>query len=122
MSGQSAREVIARALTQGSDYEAWDQEAKLGEPPWSGPALAAWEAAHGHDARLKCYPEYGCRFGSDVDADDILDALSIRGYSVVRLPERAEPMDPTIRATFYCLGWNACLDEIERLSGEVVAE
>lgn len=21
----------------------------------------AWEEAHGHDVRLKCYPEYGCQ-------------------------------------------------------------
>ena len=85
MSGQGAREVIARAL----NFEA---------PESLNYDMSRWLA------------------------DDILDALSIRGYSVVRLPERAEPMDPTIRATFYCLGWNACLDAIERLSGEVVAE
>lgn len=42
-------------------YQPWDRYEKLGEPPWSGPALKAWEAAHGHDVRLKCYPEFGCQ-------------------------------------------------------------
>jgi hypothetical protein len=44
-------------------YRPWDQEEKLGEPPWSkdDPKLQAWEAAHGHDVRLKCYPEFGCQ-------------------------------------------------------------
>lgn len=41
-------------------YRPFDQREKLGGPPWSGTDLAAWEEAHGHDARLKCYPEYGC--------------------------------------------------------------
>lgn len=41
-------------------YEPFDQDRHLGPAPWSGPALAAWEAAHGHDARVKCYPEFGC--------------------------------------------------------------
>ena len=39
----------------------FDRDEKLGAPPWHGPKLAAWEAAHGHDARLKCYPEFGCQ-------------------------------------------------------------
>lgn len=45
-------------------YRMWDQEDKLGPPPWSSedPKLIAWEAAHGHDVRLKCYVEFGCRF------------------------------------------------------------
>lgn len=43
-----------------SDYYRFDQDEKLGPPPWSGPALDAWEAAHGHDVRLKCYVEFGC--------------------------------------------------------------
>lgn len=42
-------------------YRPFDQPRHLGDPPWSGDALAAWESAHGHDARLKCYPEYGCQ-------------------------------------------------------------
>lgn len=44
-----------------SNYRTFDQREKLGEPPWSGPALKVWEEAHGHDARLKCYPEFGCQ-------------------------------------------------------------
>lgn len=41
-------------------YSPFDQRKKLGEPPWSGPVLREWEAAHGHDARLRCLPEFGC--------------------------------------------------------------
>ena len=44
-----------------SDYRPFDQARWLGEPPWSGPELEAWEQAHGHDVRVKCYPEYGCQ-------------------------------------------------------------
>ena len=44
-----------------SDVTPFDQYRWLGEPPWkSGMAVEAWEKAHGHDVRLKCYPEYGC--------------------------------------------------------------
>jgi hypothetical protein len=44
-------------------YLPWDQEKWLGEPPWKAddPEVIAWEAAHNHDVRLKCYPEYQCR-------------------------------------------------------------
>lgn len=41
-------------------YRPFDQEKHLGDPPWSGKAVEDWEEAHGHDARLECYPEYGC--------------------------------------------------------------
>lgn len=46
-----------------TSYEPWDREEKLGGPPWlqSNPAVVAWEAAHGHDVRLKCYVEFQCR-------------------------------------------------------------
>lgn len=82
MSGQSAREVIARALS--------------------------WEAPESLNYDMSRWL-----------ADDILDALSIRGYSVVRLPER-DPDHDRIGyppAPSYLAGWNDCLDAIERLSG-----
>jgi hypothetical protein len=41
--------------------EPFDQIRWLGDPPWGGPLLAEWEAAHCHDARVKCYVEYGCQ-------------------------------------------------------------
>jgi hypothetical protein len=42
-------------------YRPFDQEEKLGPPPWPySEALTAWETAHGHDVRLKCYVEFGC--------------------------------------------------------------
>jgi hypothetical protein len=43
------------------EYRPFDQDKHLGQPPWDGPKLTAWEQAHGHDARIKCYPEYGCQ-------------------------------------------------------------
>lgn len=43
------------------EYLPNDQRKHLGEPPWkAGPELDAWESAHNHDPRVKCYPEYGC--------------------------------------------------------------
>jgi ElaB/YqjD/DUF883 family membrane-anchored ribosome-binding protein len=43
-------------------YEPFDQERWLGPPPWvSTAAMVAWEQAHGHDVRLKCYVEFGCQ-------------------------------------------------------------
>jgi len=43
-------------------YQPFDQDEKLGPPPWpDGPSLTAWEDAHGHDVRLKCYVEFGCQ-------------------------------------------------------------
>jgi len=43
-------------------YKAWDREEKLGPPPWDpkDPKVVAWEAAHCHDVRQKCYVEFGC--------------------------------------------------------------
>lgn len=41
-------------------YRPFDQHVWLGDPPWSGPALARWEVEHGHDVRLGCFSEYGC--------------------------------------------------------------
>ena len=50
-----------------------DQERWLGPPPWQyTPTLKAWEEAHGHDVRVKCYPEYGCR-AIEVERDALLD-------------------------------------------------
>jgi hypothetical protein len=46
--------------TARSDYLPWDQEKHLGKQPWSGDSLTEWEKAHGHDVRIKCFPEYGC--------------------------------------------------------------
>lgn len=55
-------------------YRPWDQESKLGPPPWqpADPKLQAWQQAHGHDVRLKCYPEFGCLVTAD-EYDDSVD-------------------------------------------------
>lgn len=43
-------------------YEPFDQHVHLGTKPWTDvDAIEKWEAAHGHDVRLKCYPEFGCQ-------------------------------------------------------------
>ena len=49
-------------MTDKPVYIPFDREAHLGKPPWKhdDPAVVAWEAAHGHDVRMKCYPEFGC--------------------------------------------------------------
>lgn len=43
-------------------YRPFDQRAHLGDPPWSVDRqdVQEWEAAHNHDVRLDCYPEFGC--------------------------------------------------------------
>lgn len=33
-----------------------------------------WELAHGHDIRLKCYPEYGCQLL--IDPEDLLTEIA----------------------------------------------
>jgi hypothetical protein len=57
-------------------YLPFDQDEHLGEPPWkpTDPALVAWEAAHGHDVRLKCYVEFGCQ-AIENEADMLRDTL-----------------------------------------------
>lgn len=42
-------------------YRPFDQHKHLGDPPWEGDDLIAWEFNHGHDARIKCYAEFGCQ-------------------------------------------------------------
>lgn len=56
-------------------YERFDQKQRLGPPPWSGPAVEAWEEAHGHDVRLKCYVEFGCRL-IERDLDEAEERLA----------------------------------------------
>ncbi|MGH3447216.1 MAG: hypothetical protein ACRDP4_06295 [Nocardioidaceae bacterium] len=63
-----------------AEYAPFDQAKHLGPKPWhtQDPALVAWEEAHGHDTRLKCYVEYGCRVIEEEAARDVaflLDAL-----------------------------------------------
>ena len=59
-------------------YHPFDQHEKLGNPPWSGPVLEQWEQAHGHDVRLKCYPEYGCQaILADYELlEDVIDEIA----------------------------------------------
>lgn len=54
-----------------NSYRPFDQDRHLPPPPWQpdDPALIAWESAHGHDVRTKCYPEFGCQaIGYALDA------------------------------------------------------
>lgn len=75
------------ARSELSDYEPWDQAEKIGDGTkvrWvlSDPKVVAWEAAHGHDPRLKCYPEFGCQVIEVPGAKRIIaliDALRGRG-------------------------------------------
>jgi len=59
------------ALLPAGPYQPWDREKHLGQPPWKqSQALIAWETAHGHDVRQKCYPEFGCQLAT-VDATEL---------------------------------------------------
>jgi hypothetical protein len=43
-------------------YEPFDQDKWLTKPwRFDRADVVAWEAAHGHDARSKCYVEFGCQ-------------------------------------------------------------
>lgn len=55
-------------------YKPFDQADHIGDPPWSpaDPAVQAWEAAHNHDVRLKCYVEFGCQ-ALAVEHEDLAD-------------------------------------------------
>ena len=65
------------ARSELNDYEPFDQKTWLGESPWkvSDPAVIAWEAAHGHDPRIKCFAEYGCQLLEVVGARRILSLI-----------------------------------------------
>lgn len=64
-------------LISAQGYQPFDQEKWLGDPPWSGPALEEWEAVHGHDARLKCYAEYGCQVIEAPWAQNTIELLDL---------------------------------------------
>lgn len=86
-----------------SDYVPWDQGEKLPPPPWSpdDPDVRAWEQAHGHDVRLKCYVEFGCQV--------IEPALEAR---IEQLEGRIEQLLAEREAVRACIGaevWDACL-------------
>ena len=74
-------------------YRPWDQDDRLGSGPWRGPALRAWEDAHGHDARLKCYAEFGCRLLEVECAENTLALLT----EVERLADTDKAQGATIR-------------------------
>ena len=65
------------AVSELSDYEPFDQKQKLGESPYSGEALVKWEKIHGHDARMKCYAEYGCQLLEVVAARRIMALIEV---------------------------------------------
>ena len=48
-------------MTEKPEYLPFDQKKHLGLRPWDDDAVEEWEEGHGHDVRLKCYVEYGCR-------------------------------------------------------------
>jgi hypothetical protein len=56
-------ELLSEATSLATiQYEPFDQEEKLGKD-WRKshePDILRWEEAHGHDIRLKCYPEFDC--------------------------------------------------------------
>lgn len=58
------------------DYTTWDQDKKfdgIPGPNHDEPSILAWEKAHGHDIRLKCYAEFGCQLL--LDPEDVRAAL-----------------------------------------------
>lgn len=64
-------------------YKPFDQEEKLGPPPWGAldEKVANWERAHGHDVRVKCYAEYGCQVIEADAYDEGFEAGHDVGYA-----------------------------------------
>jgi hypothetical protein len=74
----------ADARAELSDYAPFDQAVMLGEQRWmpDDPKVIAWEAAHGHEPRLKCYAEFGCQVLEVPGARRILALIdALRGHS-----------------------------------------
>lgn len=67
-------QAVEKITHDDGGYTTWDQDAKLGELPWTDNACREWEKHHGHDPRLKCYPEYGCQLL--IDPEDLRAALT----------------------------------------------
>jgi hypothetical protein len=86
-------------------YEPFDQANHLGDPPWrpGDHRLTAWERAHGHDARLKCYPEFGCLViepALDHEVATLRDEIErLRGAlnAIGRSRERSDDLEETRR-------------------------
>lgn len=72
------RMAAVRALCFRDGYTTWDVEKHLPGQGWKpdDPKVVAWETAHGHDPRLKCYPEYGCQLL--IDPEDLLAILEAK--------------------------------------------
>jgi hypothetical protein len=74
-------ELRRLAAADAGPYIAFDQERWLGvfaraARRWTHPEqVPAWEAAHGHDLRLNCYPEYGCQVVAAELANGLLELL-----------------------------------------------
>lgn len=63
-------------------YRPFDQRKHLDGPPWhSGPELETWEEAHGHDVRVKCYVEYGCK-AIEAELERLRDAVQVHRETV----------------------------------------
>ena len=67
--------AVQNKLTYSREPVWLDGPSALAQGRCTAGTLAAWEAAHGHDARTKCYAEYGCQLY--VDPEDIRDALDL---------------------------------------------
>lgn len=105
---------VASVLAGGRKYRAWDQEKWLGDPPWSGEALSTWEDAHGHDARIKCYPEYGCRLAATDEAVDIARA-ALKVVADALPEERIAYRQDSVQSMARIRGFNSALHEVRVL-------
>lgn len=83
------REWADAIIESANGYRPWDQSEKLGDAtPWPADLIDSWEAAHGHDCRLKCYAEYGCQLLEVEGAENtlaLLDALDSAREEAARL-------------------------------------
>lgn len=72
---QTLKAVLEKCFVNG--YMTWDRDkVPLVNGKYEEEATKKWEAEHGHDIRLKCYPEFGCQLL--LDPQELVD-LIIKG-------------------------------------------
>lgn len=66
---------VAIEMCSRNGYTTWDKSmVPLIDGAYEEEAAKKWESAHGHDIRLKCYPEFGCQLS--IDPEDLLLAIA----------------------------------------------
>lgn len=93
-------ELIDEAQGMDLTYAPFDRDEKLGEDraAWVLAEVDAWEDAHGHDVRLKCYPEFECRVVEVPWARALTEVVSQRDEAAAELARVTVILDAQSKA------------------------